>query len=174
MQILKALIISSILLCQSWRNHDTGQDSSWCCSFAPISHFSPFEIPYCRSMSSDTPNTCVPAEDQAFQEVLGCGRQPKNPECMNALIQAEHEDDDQPPHCHCRPHRLPKKNTISNDNNFFSTLAVKDTSDAADSDFEGDSSESCLESSSSDSNSDIQEITNMELATIFPMKTVPQ
>ncbi|KAG2047309.1 hypothetical protein BDR06DRAFT_976849 [Suillus hirtellus] len=108
------------------------------------------------------------------QEVLGCGRRPKNPEHMNALIQAEHEDDDQPLHCYHQPRRLPKKSTISNDNNFFSTLTVKDTSDAADSDFAGDSSEFHLELSSSDSNSDIQEITNVELAAILPMKTVPQ
>jgi len=115
-------------------------------------------------MSSDAPDTCVPAEDQAFQEVLGHGRRPKNPERMNALIQAEREDHDQPLRRHRRSRCLPKKSTIINDDNFFSTLPVEDTSDANDGDFTGDDSESSSESSSLGSNSDIQEITNAEVS----------
>ncbi|KAG1762012.1 hypothetical protein EDD22DRAFT_953471 [Suillus occidentalis] len=102
-------------------------------------------------MSSSAPTTCIPADDQAFQEVLGHGRHPKNPERMNALIRAEHEDDDQLP-----------------------PLLVEDASDADNGNFTGDDSGSSSESSSLGSDGDIQEITNVELATILPMKTVPQ
>jgi len=106
----------------------------------------------------------IPANDQGFQEVLGHGRRPKNRERMNALIQAEREDNDQPLHRHHRPRHLPKKSAISKDGNFFSTLSVEDADDTDDSDFTGDGSESSSESSSSDSNSDIQEISNMEVS----------
>jgi hypothetical protein len=54
-------MFSSILLCQSWRNHDTGQHIYCHCYFALISCFPLFQILHCCSMSSDAPNTCVPA-----------------------------------------------------------------------------------------------------------------
>ncbi|KAG2030396.1 hypothetical protein BDR03DRAFT_906074 [Suillus americanus] len=148
MQLLTVLIMfCSILLCHSWSNHDTGQDIYCHCSFAPISTFpSPlFQISYHCSMSTDAPNTCVPADDDGFQEVLGRGRRPKNPERMNALIQAEQEDNGQPLRRHRQPHRLPKKSAISKNDNLFSTLSVEDASDADDGDFTGDGSESSSE-----------------------------
>ncbi|OJA14201.1 hypothetical protein AZE42_12708 [Rhizopogon vesiculosus] len=47
-------------------------------------------------MASPSTSNNEPAGDQGYQEVLGRGRRPKNTERMNALIQAEGEDDDQP------------------------------------------------------------------------------
>ncbi|KAG1790314.1 uncharacterized protein HD556DRAFT_1219780, partial [Suillus plorans] len=49
-----------------------------------------------------------------------------------------------------------------------------DPSDADDGDFTGDDSDSSSESESLGSNSDVQEITNVELAAMLPTKTVPQ
>ncbi|KAG2131047.1 hypothetical protein DEU56DRAFT_757674 [Suillus clintonianus] len=188
MEILKVLIIYSLItLPRSRRNHDTGQDIYWCCSFPPIACFPPSQFLYFYSMSSDAPDTCVLAHklegldvrclviiryyDQAFQVVLGRGKCPKHPERMNALIQAECEGDDQPLRRRRQSRHLPKKSAgIINDNNFFSSLPV-DPSDADDGDFAGDDSDSSSESESLGSNSDVQEITNVELAAMLPTKT---
>ncbi|KAG1847000.1 hypothetical protein DFJ58DRAFT_730327 [Suillus subalutaceus] len=115
--------------------------------------------------------------DQDFQEVLGRGKRPKNVELMNALIQAEGEDKDQPsrrPRCPCRPCRVPRKKTIpSVDNdNYFSCLPVEEASDVDDADFT-QGSESSSSTSDSDNNIQDHEISNAELAMILPMKTVP-
>lgn len=152
------LTCSSILLLWLWRNHNIHQDIYQHCCFALVACFLPLQ------MSSDAPTACVPADDQAFQEVLGYGRHLKNPERMNALIWAEHEDDDQPPCHHHRSCQLPKKSTIINNDNFFSALPVEDASDADNGDFTGDDSGSSSELFSLGSDSDIQEITNVEVS----------
>ncbi|KAG2029183.1 hypothetical protein BDR03DRAFT_987924, partial [Suillus americanus] len=81
-------------------------------------------------------------------EVLGRGKRPKNTERMNALIQAEGEDIDNPSRHPRRSRRAPKKQNAAVDpNNFFLSLPVEEASDADDGDFTG--SESSSQSSSS-------------------------
>ncbi|KAG1817901.1 hypothetical protein EV424DRAFT_1347788 [Suillus variegatus] len=147
---------------------------------APFPHlllvFSYFWTTYLHSMASSSRSN--PTMDQDFQEVLGRGKRPKNVERMNALIQSEGKDNDQPSCCPRRPRRVPQKKTIpSVDNdNYFSCLPVEEASDADDADFtQGSESGSESSSSASDSDNNIQdhEISNGELAMILPMKTVP-
>ncbi|KAG2028952.1 hypothetical protein BDR03DRAFT_1019113 [Suillus americanus] len=122
--------------------------------------------------SSSTLNAEPAAVDPGFQEVLGCGKRPKNTERMNALVQAEGEDIDNPSRRPRRSRRAPKKQNAAVDpNNFFSSLPVEEASNADDGDFTG--SESSSQSSSSGSETNTTEILNVELADVLPMKTVP-
>jgi hypothetical protein len=141
-------------------------------------------------MASSSTSNNKPLAEQGFQEVLGRGKRTKNVERMNALIQAEGEDDDQPSASrrHPRSRRIPKNKTVAvNSSNFFSYLPVEEVSDADDNDFI--TSESSSQSSSSGSDNDVHEISNAEvrvicdcspllltvpqLADVLPMKTVP-
>ncbi|KAJ8581380.1 hypothetical protein M405DRAFT_868725 [Rhizopogon salebrosus TDB-379] len=125
-------------------------------------------------MASSSTSNSKPMAEQGFQEVLGRGKRTKNVERMNALIQAEGEDDDQPSASrrHPRSRRIRKNKTVAvNSSNFFSDLPVEEVSDADDNDFI--TSESSSQSSSSGSDNDIREISNAELADVLPMKTVP-
>ncbi|KAG2029090.1 hypothetical protein BDR03DRAFT_1051571, partial [Suillus americanus] len=142
----------------------------------PLLVFPYFWTTYLHSMASSSRSN--PTVDQDFQEVLGRGKRPKNVERMNALIQAEGEDNDKPLRHPRRPRRVPRKKIIpSVDNdNYFSCLPVEEASDADDADFtQGSESGSESSSSASDSDNNIQdhEISNVELAMILPMKTVP-
>ncbi|KAG2029544.1 hypothetical protein BDR03DRAFT_1018235 [Suillus americanus] len=122
--------------------------------------------------SLSTLNAEPAAVDPGFQEVLGRGKRPKNTERMNALIQAEGQDIDNPSRRPRRSRHAPKKQNAAVDpNNFFSSLPVEEASDADDGDFTG--SESSSQSSSSGSETDTTEILNVELADVLPMKTVP-
>jgi hypothetical protein len=98
-----------------------------------------------------------------FVPVLGHGLHPKDTEHMKALTLAadtDSGDDDGMPCCRQRRVRPPKAAPTISTDKLFGTLDVKITSDTDDDDFVTGSESS---SSSSDENSDIQEITNIEV-----------
>jgi hypothetical protein len=155
---------------------------------------------YIGMASSGASTSTIPIDDQGFQEVLGCGRRTKDTERMNALIQAEAEDDggnERPTRSNRRSRRATKKHVVTaanDDSNFFSSLPVEEGSDADDDDFMGElCSESSTESSSSGSDRDINSETRisnaevcyfqinslvlclnpLQLAAVLPTKTVP-
>lgn len=121
----------------------------------------------------------------------GHGKHLKNTEQMNALIQAEDEDINNPSNPSCHTHHSccvsKKQNTAINLNNSFSSLHVEEALDADDNNFIG--SESSSQSSSSGPESNTPEILNvkvshfwllsmftnyfLQLVDVLPMKTIP-
>ncbi|KIM78311.1 hypothetical protein PILCRDRAFT_11298 [Piloderma croceum F 1598] len=105
---------------------------------------------------------------------MGHGQRSKDPERMRALALAAagSSDDDERP----RPKRKSsrkRKPTIIDSGNSFDPLEVKISSDADDDDFVAE--ESGTESSKAETDgSDIQELTNAEIAESLPAKTVPR
>ncbi|KAG2362861.1 hypothetical protein BDR07DRAFT_977819 [Suillus spraguei] len=98
---------------------------------------------------------------------------------MHAIIQAEGELQVKHPHRpHHRPRRALKKHsstvttTTIDDDNFFSSLQVEETSDADDGDFTTELASELSSGSSSDTDT-VEVVSNKELATILPTKTVP-
>jgi hypothetical protein len=104
-------------------------------------------------------------DQDGFQEVLGRGKRSRNTERMDALIQAEDDEEDRLNQLRRRTKCKPKaKPTTVDDNNFFSSLPIEESSDDDDDDFDDPSgSESSSETSSVSSSNKIEEITNAEV-----------
>jgi hypothetical protein len=111
-----------------------------------------------------------------FQEVMGRGKRSRNTSRMDDALQAEGEEDI-PSSRRRRRNRTAKTRAVSvDDGNFFSSLQVEEPSDIADDDdFSGkSSSESGTETNSarSQSDSEIEEITNEEASRLLHFKLV--
>jgi hypothetical protein len=111
-----------------------------------------------------------------FQEVMGRGKRSRNTSHMDAALQAEGKEEDIPSSRRHRRNRMAKTRAVSaDDGNFFSSLPVEEPSDADDNDFSGkSSSESGTETNSacSQSDSEIEEITNEEASRLLHFKLV--